>query len=59
MKFTWCLEAHSVRESIFSTMKQAKFKNRNRMTNETLDDSLWLAATKNDIDKGTIVSVKP
>jgi len=30
-------------ESTFSTMKQVKSKNRNRMAGETLDDSLRLA----------------
>jgi len=36
-------------ESIFSTMKQVKFENRNRMADETLDDSLRLAATSTGI----------
>jgi len=34
---------------------QAKSKNRNRMTGETLDDSLRLAAANTGIDKGMIV----
>jgi len=34
-------------------MKQVKFKNRNRMAEETLDDSLQLATTNSNIDKGT------
>ena len=33
-------------ESTFSTMKEVKSKNRNRMTDETLDDSLRLAPLK-------------
>jgi len=32
-----------VYESIFSTMKQLRSNNRNRMADETLDDSLLLA----------------
>jgi len=45
-----------VRESTFSTMKQVKFINRNRMTDETLVDSRRLATTNTGIDKGMIVS---
>jgi len=37
-------------------MKQVKFKDTNRMADETLDDSLRLANTGND--KGTRVSEK-
>jgi len=50
------LEAHNVCESTFSTMKQVKSKNRNRMADETLDDSLPLATTGNGIEKGMTVS---
>ena len=47
-----CLEIHRyVCESTFSTMKQVKFKNRNRMANETLDACLRLAAANSGIDK--------
>jgi len=40
-------------------MKQLKSKNRNRMADETLDDSLRLANTNIDIAHRTIVSEKP
>jgi len=40
--------------SKFSTMKQIKSKNRNRVADETLDDT-----TSTGIDKGTILSGKP
>jgi len=43
----------------FSTKKQVKCKNRNRMAGGTLDDSLRLATINIGIDKGTIVSEKP
>ena len=46
-------------ESTFSRMKQAKCKNRNRMIDETLEDSLRLATTNIGIDVETIVSEKP
>ena len=46
-------------ESTFSTMKQIKSKNRNRMVNETLENSLRLATTNVGIDVKTIVSDKP
>jgi len=46
-------------ESKFSTMKQVKSKNRKRMADETLNDSLRLATTKTGIDEGMIVSEKP
>ena len=39
-------------------MKQIKSKNRNRMADETLVDSLWLATTNIDIDTEKIVSEK-
>ena len=45
-------------ESTFSTMKQIKSKNRNRMIDETLEDSLRLATTNFGIDVETIVSEK-
>ena len=47
-------------ESAFSTMKQVKSENRNRLADETLDDSLWLftSNTSISIDKGTIMSEK-
>jgi len=48
-----------VYESIFCTMKQVKFKNRNRMANQRLDDGLRLATTNIGIHIGTIVSEKP
>jgi len=48
-----------VGESTFSTMKQVKSKNKNRMADETLDDSLRLATTNTGIDKERIVSEKP
>ena len=38
----------------FSTMKQVKSENKNRMADETLDDT-----TSTGIDKGTILSGKP
>jgi len=44
-------------ESTFSTMKQVKSKNKNRMASETLDDSLRLATNNTGIEKGTIVSI--
>jgi len=44
-------------ESTFSTMKQVKSKNKNRMAGETLDDSLRLATNNTGIEKGTIVSI--
>jgi len=37
-------------ESTFSAMSQVKPKNRNRMTDETLDDSLCIAAPNTGID---------
>jgi len=45
-------------ESTFSTMKQVKFENTNRMSDVTLDYSHRLATTKTGIDKGAIVSEK-
>jgi len=48
-----------VYESTFSTIKQVKHKNRNRMAGEALDDCLQLAKTIIGIDTGTIVSKKP
>ena len=39
-------------------MKQVKTKNRNRMADERLDDSLS-CTINTSIDKGTIVSEKP
>jgi len=45
-------------EGTFSTMKQVKSKNRHRMADETLDDSLRLATTNIGIDK-MIVTEKP
>jgi len=45
-------------ESTFSAMNQVKSKNRNRMADETLDDSLRLATPNTSIDKGRIVSRK-
>jgi len=45
-------------ESTFSTMKQIKSKNRSRLADETLDDSLRLASTSG-IEKEMIVSEKP
>jgi len=46
-------------ENKFSTIKQVKCKNRNRMAGGTQDDSLRLATTNTGIDKGTIMSEKP
>ena len=46
-------------ENKFSTIKQVKCKNRNRMAGGTLVDSLRLSTTNAGIDKGTIVSEKP
>jgi len=46
-------------ESTFFTMKQVKPENRNRMTDETLDNRFQLATTNTGIDKGTIVSEEP
>ena len=46
-------------ESTFSRMKEVKYKNRNRMIDETLEDSLRLATTNIGIDVETIVSEKP
>jgi len=43
----------------FSAMKQVKSENRNRIVDETLDDSLRLATTNTSIAKGTIVLDKP
>ena len=43
----------------FSTMKQVNSKNRNRQTDETLDDSLRLAITNTVIDKGKMMSETP
>jgi len=48
-----------VSESTFSTMKQVKFQNRNRMADGTLYDSPRLAAANAGIGKGMIVSKKP
>jgi len=45
-------------ESTFSTMRQVKSKNRNRMADKTQDDILRLAATTTGVDKGTTVSEK-
>ena len=60
LKCTRCLETHVYAcESTFSTMKQVKFKNRDRMADETLDDIHRLAAAKHGTDKGTMVSKKP
>ena len=53
-----CLEIQTC-ENIFSTIKQVKCKNKNRMAGGTLDDSLRPATTNIGIDKGTIVSEKP
>jgi len=39
-------------KSTVSKMKQVKPKNRNRMSDETLDDSRRLANTDKPIDKG-------
>jgi len=41
-----------VSKSTVSKMKQVKSKNRNRMADETLDDSRRLANTGKPIDKG-------
>ena len=49
---TRCLKTHAyVCESQFSTMKQVKFKNRNQIAQETLDDSHRLAAAKTGLIK--------
>jgi len=51
-----------VHEITFSTMKQVKSKNRSRMSEKTLDDSLRLATINtgnaSGIDEGTTVSEK-
>jgi len=52
-------ESTYVRESTFYTMKQVKSKNRNRMVDDTVNDSLRLATTNTGIEKGTILSEKP
>ena len=46
-------------EITFSTMKQNKSTNKNRMADETLNDSPWLAPLNTGIGKGTMVSEKP
>jgi len=46
----------SVCENSFSTMKQVKSENRNRMADETLDGTRRLATTNTSIKKGIIVS---
>jgi len=46
-------------ESTFSTMKQIKYKKRNRMADETLEDIFRLAITNTGIDKVTTMSEKP
>jgi len=53
-----CMEIHMC-ENKFSTIKQVKCKNRNRMAGGTQDDSLPLDTTNTGIDKGTIMSEKP
>jgi len=46
-------------ESTFSTMKQVTSKNRNRITNETLDDSLLILAATNTLALLTMMTEKP
>jgi len=46
-------------EGKFSTIKEVKSENSNWMAGETLDDSLWLAATNPGIDMGKIMSETP
>jgi len=48
----WMFGKHTCVRVQFLKMKQVKSKNRNRMADETLDDSRRLANTGRPIDKG-------
>jgi len=54
------LETHvCVRVRTFSTMKQVKSQHRNRMADETLDDSLRLSTPNTGIEQEKIMSENP